>query len=79
MYLCVGPEENKSIEWCKTDIKIVRPDMAIMFDEVGCNLSQEGDNVNGGEKFMCGPDDCLSIITFSAHIWVANDCLHSPY
>ena len=42
---------------CKTDIKIVRPDMAIMFDEVGCNLSQEGDNVNGGEKFICGPSD----------------------
>ena len=33
---------------CKVDIKIIKPEMAIMFDEVGSNLSQEGDNANGG-------------------------------
>ena len=42
---------------CKTDIKITKPHMAIMFDEVGSNLSQEGDNANGGERFCCGPND----------------------
>ena len=42
---------------CKTDIKIKKPHMAIMFDEVGSNLSQEGDNANGGERFCCGPND----------------------
>ena len=42
---------------CKTDLKITRPDMVIMFDEVGCDLSQEGDHIKGGEKYMCSPDE----------------------
>ena len=42
---------------CKVSIKIDRPDMMIMFDEVGCNLSQEGDNANGGESYLCGVND----------------------
>ena len=39
---------------CKVSIDIHRPDMCIVMDEVGCNLSQENDNVNGGQKYMCG-------------------------
>ena len=42
---------------CKVPIHIHRPDMGLMFDEVGCNLNQEGDNSNGGEKYVCGVDD----------------------
>ena len=29
---------------CKVEIVLERPDMGIVFDEVGCNLSQECDN-----------------------------------
>ena len=42
---------------CKVSIDIKRPDMCIVMDEVGCNLSQENDNANGGQKFMCGKDE----------------------
>ena len=42
---------------CKVSIDIHRPDMMVMFDEVGCNLSQEGDNSNGGESYLCGVAD----------------------
>ena len=54
---------------CKVDIKINRPDMCLVFDEVGCNLSQEGDNANGGERYMCAPDDVpyLSSATKNQH------------
>ena len=41
----------------KCTIDINRPDMAIVLDEVGCNLSQEGDSSLGGEKFLAIPGD----------------------
>ena len=58
-------DEQKGIEvdnedaalGCKVPIKIDRPDRGIMFDEVGCNISQEGDNFNGGESYLCGVKD----------------------
>ena len=34
-----------------------RPDMAVVFDEVGCNLSQETDKHNSREKHLCALDD----------------------
>ena len=32
---------------CKAEITIFRPDMALVMDEVGCNLLQEMDHVVG--------------------------------
>ena len=54
---------------CKVGIDIHRPDMAIVLDEVGCNLSQENDNAKGGLMFMCAPDEqpYQSIATKSNH------------
>ena len=49
--------DEKDAFGCKTDIRIDRPDMVIMFDEVGNNLSQEGDNANGGERYLCAPNE----------------------
>ena len=42
---------------CKVNINIHRPDMGIVLDEVGCNLSQENDNANGGQLFVCGTNE----------------------
>ena len=42
---------------CKVEIVMERPDLAIVFDEVGCNLSQECDNANGGELYLTGVHD----------------------
>ena len=50
-------EDEKDSFGCKTDIKIIKPEMAIMSDEVGRNLSQEGDNANGGERYCCGVNE----------------------
>ena len=41
----------------KCTIDITRPDIIFVCDEVGCNLSQEGDNAIGGSKFVTGKDD----------------------
>ena len=49
--------DEKQAYGCKTDIRIIKPEMAIMFDEVGSNLSQEGDNANGGERYCCGVNE----------------------
>ena len=38
----------------KVTIDIHRPDMGLMLDECGCNLSQEGDHCVGGELFLTG-------------------------
>lgn len=38
----------------KVDIKIDVPDLGLMMDECGCNLSQEGDKNIGGELFLTG-------------------------
>ena len=53
----VEVENEADVFGCKTSIHIDHPDMGIMFDEVGSNLSQEGDHANGGEKYVCGVDD----------------------
>ena len=37
----------------KCNIKINRPDMCVVMDEVGCNLSQTDDNANGGQMYVC--------------------------
>ena len=42
---------------CKVEIALERLDMAIVFDEVGCNLSQECDNAKGGQKYLTGVND----------------------
>ena len=38
----------------KVTIRMTRPDMALVLDECGCNLSQEGDKLCGGELFLTG-------------------------
>ena len=40
----------------KVTIDLHRPDMCVVLDEVGCNLSQEKDGAKGGHWFLCGPD-----------------------
>ena len=42
---------------CKATIHIHRPDMCIVLDEVGSNLSQENDHSMGGQLFMCGSEE----------------------
>ena len=37
---------------CKVDMILERPDMGIVMDEVGCNLSQEMDNLVGGQRYL---------------------------
>ena len=41
----------------KVKIKYNRPDLAICCDEVGCNISQDGDGEEGGTKYVCHVDD----------------------
>ena len=66
---------------CKVKIKFTRPDLAICCDEVGCNLSQDGDGDIGGTKYVCHVDDhpsksstkrdshftCLGLTRFDGH------------
>ena len=42
---------------CKVEIQVTRPDMAIVFDEAGCNTSQEYNNAKEGGKFITGVED----------------------
>ena len=37
---------------CKVNLRFNRPDMAIVMDEVGCNLSQEMDHSVGGKQYL---------------------------
>ena len=39
---------------CKVTINITRPDMALVLDECGCNLSQEGDSGNRSSQLVVG-------------------------
>jgi hypothetical protein len=66
---------------CKVKIKYTRPDLAICCDEVGCNISQDGDGEIGGTKYVCHVDDepknstskkdshftCLGLTRFDGH------------
>ena len=66
---------------CKVRVKYTRPDMAICCDEVGCNISQDGDGHAGGTKYVCHVDDepsnsstkrdshftCLGLTRFDGH------------
>ena len=63
---------------CKVKVKFTRPDLAICCDEVGCNISQDGDGAAGGTKYVCHAGDepsnsstkrdshftCLGLTTF---------------
>ena len=42
---------------CKVKIKFTQPDLAICCDEVGCNISQDGDGAIGGTKYVCHVED----------------------
>lgn len=47
--------DNKRDAFCfKVPIEIHMPDLCIVLDECGCNLSQEGDGRIGKEKFLAG-------------------------
>lgn len=54
---------------CKVEIEITRPDMAIVMDEVGCNLSQEMDHGVGGQRYLTGVNEeaVESVSTRSHH------------
>ena len=66
---------------CKVKVKFTRPDLAICCDEVGCNISQDGDGCEGGTKYVCHIDDepaksstkrdshftCLGLTRFDGH------------
>ena len=54
---------------CKATIHLHRPDMCIVLDEVGCNLSQENDHCKGGQLFVCGANEVpyQSIATKHCH------------
>ena len=41
----------------KVPIQITRPDMCLVLDKCGCNISQQGNSRIGQEKFLAGPDD----------------------
>ena len=41
----------------KVNVNITCPEMCIVLDKVGFNLSQEKDNNQGGQLFVCGCDD----------------------
>ena len=72
--------EEKSFG-CKVRIQFTRPDLAICCDEVGCNISQDGDGESGGTKYVCHVDDkpsnsstkkdshftCLGLTRFDGH------------
>ena len=49
-------EESESYG-IKVKMEINRPDMCVVMDEVGCNLSQTNDNAKGGQLYVCGPDN----------------------
>ena len=49
--------DEKNSYGCKATIEIQRPDMCVVLDEVGCNLSQENDNAKGGELYVCSLDE----------------------
>ena len=54
-----GQEVEDESDSCgfKCPIKLHRPDMAIVIDEVGCNLSQENNGAVGGERYLCAAQD----------------------
>ena len=56
----------------KVPIDLHRPDMCVVLDEVGCNISQEKDGAKGGERYICGIDQepYLSSATKNCHFTV---------
>ena len=54
---------------CKVPIHLHRPDMGIVMDEVGCDISQEHDKSKGGQLYMCGKSEepYQSIATKAKH------------
>ena len=51
----------------KVTIDIHCPDMGIVLDECGCNISREGDGNDGGESFLAGKKDKAYKSTTSKH------------
>ena len=51
----------------KCTIDITHPHLCIVMDECGCNLSQEGDNNNGGELYLTGVKDKAYNCTTNRH------------
>ena len=45
---CIVDDEMDAFGY-KVTLSIDRPDLGLLMDECGCNLSQEGDNKNGRE------------------------------
>ena len=59
-------DENDSYRM-KVPIKINQPEMGILLDECGCNLSQEGDNNYGGELYVSGLNDKVYVLVSTRH------------
>ena len=47
-------DDEKDAFGIKVTMDLQRPDMCIVLDEVGCNITQENDGSKGGELFLCG-------------------------
>ena len=67
----IVPDEE-SAAGCKVEVTLNRPDLALVMDEVGCNISQEGDKRVAGERFLTSKDDKAykSISTKNKHFTV---------
>ena len=67
----IVPDEESAVG-CKVEVTLNRPDLALVMDEVGCNLSQEADKRVAGERFLTGRDDeaYKSISTKNKHFTV---------
>ena len=50
-------DEEEPAAGCKVEVTLNRPDLALVMDEVGCNLSQDSDKRAGSELFLTGKDD----------------------
>ena len=49
--------DEKNAYGCNVEIVMERPAIGIVFDEVGCNISQEYNNAKGGERYLTGVDE----------------------
>lgn len=65
----VVQNENKAMG-CKVKVYLDPPNLALVLDEVGCNISQELDNPIGGELFLTGENNKVyrSVSTWHHHL-----------
>jgi hypothetical protein len=59
----VSEDDKENAFGCKVRTELTRPDMCIVMDETGCNLSQKSDGNIGGKKFIVGKSNEVKIPT----------------